>query len=90
MKDLEQKAGGSVMLGQNDLDAFNDFREKAQSVQKELRSIKLQLAQELETLNTLIKVTNMAGIPFIFFAFGIIYWAIRKYVTSRARGRGEN
>ena len=90
MKDLEQKAGGSVMLGQNDLDAFNDFREKAQSVQKELRSIKLQLAQELETLNTLIKVTNMAGIPFIFFAFGIIYWVIRKYVTSRARGRGEN
>ena len=32
MRELEQKAGGSVMLGQEDLDAFNDFREKAQNV----------------------------------------------------------
>jgi ABC-type uncharacterized transport system involved in gliding motility auxiliary subunit len=90
MKDLEQKAGGSVLLGQDDLDAFKDFRNKSQNVQKELRSIKLQLAQELETLNSVIKVTNMAGIPIIFLTFGVIFWVIRKYTISRIRNRGEN
>ena len=84
MRELEQKAGGSVMLGQSDLDAFNEFREKAQNVQKELRAIKLELAQELEALNNAIKISNMAGIPMLFLAFGILYWAIRKYKISRS------
>ena len=84
MRELEQKAGGSVMLGQSDLDAFNEFREKAQNVQKELRAIKLELAQELEALNNAIKISNMAGIPLLFLAFGILYWAIRKYKISRS------
>ena len=84
MRELEQKAGGSVMLGQSDLDAFNEFREKAQNVQKELRAIKLELAQELEALNNAIKISNMAGIPMLFLALGILYWAIRKYKISRS------
>ena len=84
MRELEQKAGGSVMLGQSDLDAFNEFREKAQNVQNELRAIKLELAQELETLNNAIKISNMAGIPMLFLTFGILYWAIRKYKISRS------
>ena len=84
MRELEQKAGGSVMLGQSDLDAFNDFREKAQNVQKELRGIKLELSQELEALNNAIKISNMAGIPMLFLAFGVLYWGIRKYKISRS------
>ena len=84
MRELEQKAGGSVMLGQSDLDAFNDFREKAQNVQKELRGIKLELSQELEALNNAIKISNMAGIPMLFLAFGVLYWVMRKYKISRS------
>ena len=56
----------------------------AQNVQKELRAIKLELAQELEALNNAIKISNMAGIPMLFLAFGILYWAIRKYKISRS------
>jgi hypothetical protein len=87
---LEQKAGGSVMLGQEDLDAFNDFREKAQNVQVELRNIKLELAQELETLNNTIRISNIAGIPAIFVTFGILLWLLRKYKITRSKARGES
>ncbi|MEK9794117.1 MAG: hypothetical protein VW265_01085, partial [Hyphomicrobiales bacterium] len=90
MRELEQKAGGSVMLGQEDLDAFNDFREKAQNVQVELRNIKLELAQELESLNNTIKISNIAGIPAIFVTFGILFWLLRKYKITRSKVRGES
>lgn len=87
MKDLEKKAGGSVLLGKDDLDVFNDFREKAQNVQKELRAIKLQLIKELEAINTLIKLSNIAGVPMLFLTFGVIYWASRKYVNRKVKSK---
>ena len=35
-------------------------------------------------LNNAIKISNMAGIPMLFLALGILYWAIRKYKISRS------
>jgi hypothetical protein len=90
MRELEQKAGGSVMLGQADVDAFNDFREKAQNVQVELRNIKLELAKELESLNNTIKISNIAGVPAIFVTFGILFWLLRKYKITRSKVRGDS
>jgi ABC-type uncharacterized transport system involved in gliding motility auxiliary subunit len=85
MRNLESNAGGTVVLGTDDLDLFKNFRQKAKDVQKELRDVKLNLREDINRVNLIIKVINIAGVPILFCSFGFLYFIIRRYKSVKAR-----
>ena len=85
MRSLESNAGGTVVLGTDDLDLFKNFRQKAKDVQKELRDVKLTLREDINRVNSIIKVINIAGVPILFCSFGFLYFIIRRYKSVKAK-----
>ena len=85
MMSLESNAGGAVVLGEEDLDLFKNFRQKAKDVQQELRDVKLNLREDINRVNLIIKVVNIAGVPILFCSFGFLYFIIRRYRSAKAR-----
>jgi ABC-type uncharacterized transport system involved in gliding motility auxiliary subunit len=85
MMSLESNAGGTVVLGEEDLDLFKNFRQKAKDVQQELRDVKLNLREDINRVNLIIKVVNIAGVPILFCSFGFLYFIIRRYRSAKAR-----
>lgn len=85
MRSLESNAGGTVVLGMDDLDLFKNFRQKAKDVQKELRDVKLTLREDINRVNSIIKVINIAGVPILFCSFGFLYFIIRRYKSVKAK-----
>ncbi len=85
MMSLESNAGGTVVLGEEDLDLFKNFRQKAKDVQQELRDVKLNLREDINRVNLIIKVVNIAGVPILFCSFGLLYFIIRRYKSAKAR-----
>ncbi|MBT6222560.1 MAG: hypothetical protein HOI64_01290 [Rhodobiaceae bacterium] len=64
---------------------FKNFRQKAKDVQQELRDVKLNLREDINRVNLIIKVVNIAGVPILFCSFGFLYFIIRRYRSAKAR-----
>jgi len=68
----KEKGQQSMILSAEQQDEIKKFREKEARVKIELRDVKKKLKRETESLETRLKLVNIAGVPFLVTAFGLV------------------
>ena len=68
----KEKGQQSMILSAEQQDEIKKFREKEARVKIELRDVKKKLKRETESLETRLKLVNIAGVPFLVTAFGLL------------------
>ena len=81
IKQIEQAAGGSVVLSEADQDIVANFRDRTREVRTELREVKLALRRDIDQLDEMLRVINIGGAPIAFAVAGL------SLALWRRRGR---
>lgn len=96
LKDLQRKleaiqkergAEGEVIIGTEDQQAIERFRGEILAVRKQLRDVQLALRQDIERLEGLVKLVNIALVPVTLAVVGLILVAVRRLRQRRAAAR---
>lgn len=80
----KEKGQQSMILSAEQQAEIKKFREKEAGVKIELRGVKKRLKRETESLETRIKLCNIAGVPLLVAGFGI---GLAVYKGQRAKKR---
>jgi ABC-type uncharacterized transport system involved in gliding motility auxiliary subunit len=80
----KEKGQQSLILSAEQQEEIKKFREKEARAKIDLREVKKRLKRETESLETRIKLYNIAGVPFLVAAFGI---GLAVYQGQRAKKR---
>lgn len=80
----KEKGQQSFVLSTEQQEEIKKFREKEARAKIELREVKKRLKRETESLETRIKLYNIAGVPFLVAGFGI---GLAIYKGQRAKKR---
>jgi ABC-type uncharacterized transport system involved in gliding motility auxiliary subunit len=78
IKEIEQAAGGTVVLGEEERQMVENFRDRSAEVRAELREVKLALRRDIDRLDETLRVINIAGVPIVFALMGLIVAAWRR------------
>ncbi len=85
---IEQKGeGGNVILTDKDRETIEKFRTEMLSVRRELRSVKLDMRQDIDRLDGFVKFANIAAVPLLI-GFGAIALALMRRRSDRAARTG--
>jgi ABC-type uncharacterized transport system involved in gliding motility auxiliary subunit len=80
----KEKGQQSLILSAEQQDEIKKFRDKEARAKTELRTVKKELKKKTESLETRIKLYNIAGVPFLVAGFGI---GLALYKGQRAKKR---
>jgi ABC-type uncharacterized transport system involved in gliding motility auxiliary subunit len=85
LADLQQGKEGveTLILSDEQRDELERFREEQVSTRKELRQVRLQLNQDIESLGTGLKLGNILGVPLAVMLFGFASFALRSNKKKR-------
>jgi ABC-type uncharacterized transport system involved in gliding motility auxiliary subunit len=78
IRQIEQTAGGSVVLGEDDRQLVDNFRQRTAEVRSELREVKLALRRDIDRLDETLRVINIGGAPIVFALAGLIVAVWRR------------
>ena len=79
LKNIEQKTDGTkVVLTADEEQAIENFRAEMISVRQQLRAVKLALAQDIDRLDTALKLANIAAVPALIGFGGLGVLAFRR------------
>ncbi|MDP6428090.1 MAG: GldG family protein [Rhodospirillales bacterium] len=86
LQDLQKKAqelnvdnkGGKVILTQAQRDTFRKFRVEMLAVRKQLRDVQLALRQDIERLDTQLKILNIWAVPVIVAVLAVVLALFRR------------
>lgn len=78
IKEIEQAAGGTVVLGGEERQMVENFRDRSAEVRAELREVKLALRRDIDRLDETLRVINIGGVPIVFAVMGLIVAAWRR------------
>ena len=90
LKQLQQEAiaaantGGKIVIGQEQLEEINKFREEHIKIRKELRNVQHALSKDIENLGVKLKIINIALIPLVVVIIAIILGVIRLRRASQS------
>jgi len=76
-------AGGSVILSEEQRRTLADFRVEMVSVRQQLREVQHALRQEIEDLNTLLKVINIWAVPLVISLIALVMAIFRRWRFRR-------
>jgi len=78
-KDLNvEDKGGTVILTQAQRETFRKFRVEMLSVRKQLRDVQLALRQDIERLDTQLKILNIWAVPVIIAFLAVVLAILRR------------
>ncbi len=75
--------GGSVILSEKQRQTLADFRSEMVSVRRQLREVQHALRQEIEDLNTRLKVINIWAVPVVISIFALVMTIVRRWRFRR-------
>ncbi len=75
--------GGAVILTEKQRQTLADFRVEMVSVRRQLREVQHALRQEIEDLNTLLKVINIWAVPLVISLIALVMAIIRRWRFRR-------
>ncbi len=78
IKQVEQAAGGAVVLSAEDRLLVAQFRERSIAVRGELREVKLALRRDIDRLDSALRVINIGGVPILFAVAGLFVAVWRR------------
>ncbi len=79
LKNIEEKTDGTkVVLTADEEQAIENFRAEMISVRQQLRAVKLALAQDIDRLDTGLKLANIAAVPLLIGFGGLGVLAFRR------------
>ena len=80
LADLQSKAGesGGQLLSEEETAAIDSFQEQAIDIRKQLRAVQHGLRQDIDDLETRLKVMNIAAVPAAVFVIAIILALFRR------------
>jgi ABC-type uncharacterized transport system involved in gliding motility auxiliary subunit len=76
-------AGGTVILSDKQRQTLADFRSEMVSVRQQLREVQHALRQEIEDLNTRLKVINIWAVPVIISVVALVMAIVRRWRFRR-------
>ena len=87
LKDLQtkEKAGGDLVLSPDQKKAINNFRAEMVQTRRDLRDVQLKLRQEIDRLDTWVKVANIGAMPLLVALFAILLAVFRRGRAGRGR-----
>jgi len=85
LSELQQGKEGveSLILSDEQREELERFRDEQVSTRKELRLVRLQLNQDIESLGTGLKLANILGVPLAVMLFGLVSFAFRSNKKKR-------
>ena len=75
--------GGAVILSEKQRQTLADFRVEMVSVRRQLREVQHALRQEIEDLNTLLKVINIWAVPLVISLIALVMTIFRRWRFRR-------
>ena len=75
--------GGAVILTEKQRQTLGDFRVEMVSVRRQLREVQHALRQEIEDLNTFLKVINIWAVPLVISFVALLMALIRRWRFRR-------
>ena len=87
LKDLQtkEKAGGELVLSPEQKKAINNFRAEMVKTRKDLRDVQLKLRQDIDRLDTWVKIANIGAMPLLVALFAILLALVRGRRAVRGR-----
>ena len=87
LKDLQtkEKAGGELVLSPEQKKAINNFRAEMVKTRKDLRDVQLKLRQDIDRLDTWVKIANIGAMPLLVALFAILLALVRGRRAARGR-----
>lgn len=91
LKDLQtkEKAGGELVLSAEQKKAINNFRAEMVQTRRALRDVQLKLRQEIDRLDTWVKIANIGAMPLLVALFAILLAVFRRGRAGRGRPKGS-
>jgi ABC-type uncharacterized transport system involved in gliding motility auxiliary subunit len=83
----EGEAGGEVLLTAEDRAAIERFRGEILAVRRQLRDVQHALRQDIERLESAVKVVNIGAVPLLVCIVAVLVAAFGRGRRRRARGR---
>jgi ABC-type uncharacterized transport system involved in gliding motility auxiliary subunit len=73
-----QEGEGSVVLTPEAIEEIRKFREEQVKTRQDLRKVKHDLLQDVESLGTKVTLVNVFLVPFLVLAFGLTFLLVRR------------
>jgi uncharacterized protein (TIGR03382 family) len=86
LANVETKGDGKIILADKDKQAIETFRKEMLEVRRELRDVKLAMRKDIDRLDGVLKIANIAGVP-ILIGLGALAlgWSRRRRKPEDAR-----
>ena len=79
----ETEAGTTVILTNDQKTAIDKFRRDSISIRKELRAVQRALREDIDRLESWLKVINIACVPLLVVIFAIVLGLVRRSRSQR-------
>ena len=63
LTNVETKGDGKIILADKDKQAIETFRKEMIDIRRELRDVKLAMRKDIDRLDGVLKIVNIAGVP---------------------------
>jgi ABC-type uncharacterized transport system involved in gliding motility auxiliary subunit len=89
LANVETKGDGKIILADKDKQAIETFKREMLDVRRELRDVKLAMRKDIDRLDGVLKVVNIAGVPALigFGALGLAWSRRRRKPEATANGQ---
>lgn len=84
----ETEAGTTIILTKDQRAAIDKFRRDSISIRKELRAVQRALREDIDRLESWLKVINIALVPFLVVIFAIVLGVVRRGRSLRTVSPG--
>lgn len=85
LANVETKGDGKIILADKDKQAIENFRKEMIDIRRELRDVKLAMRKDIDRLDGVLKIVNIAGVP-VLIGLGALAlgWSRRRRPASQA------